>query len=283
MIRTKIVAVRPRRVVFVVGTQINGAPHLGTNIVQTSAFLLAKFARRVLAAGRTFVSNAPSSAATRLARRVYDPLVDLNVLARLAAVADGQFGYLTHAQSSAVAPTGDLRQLSTVGLAEELSPSVMRLRAGGRHPVPRLYAAWLDLDPATPAWERVAPQCGVVSHAAAARLWGVSAGPGSAAEFTVPHRPAGPEPSGVSLHVGALAEHQWVERHGLPVTTPAQTLADLAATGRLDGAELGRVAWAMMSAGHVSEDALAAGLGPNHPHPSANLRQWLDAADHLDG
>ncbi|HEU5111021.1 MAG TPA: ASCH domain-containing protein, partial [Micromonosporaceae bacterium] len=31
---------------FVVGTQINGAPHLGTNLVQTAAFLLAKTARR---------------------------------------------------------------------------------------------------------------------------------------------------------------------------------------------------------------------------------------------
>lgn len=47
MIRPKVVANRPKRVVFVVGTQINGAPHLGTNIVQTSAFLLAKLARRV--------------------------------------------------------------------------------------------------------------------------------------------------------------------------------------------------------------------------------------------
>ncbi|MGH3404695.1 MAG: ASCH domain-containing protein [Streptosporangiaceae bacterium] len=46
MIRPKVVASRPGRIVFVVGTQINGAPHLGTNIVQTSAFLLAKLARR---------------------------------------------------------------------------------------------------------------------------------------------------------------------------------------------------------------------------------------------
>jgi ASC-1-like (ASCH) protein len=37
---------RPRRIEFVVGTQINGAPHLGTNLVQATAFLLAKAARR---------------------------------------------------------------------------------------------------------------------------------------------------------------------------------------------------------------------------------------------
>jgi ASC-1-like (ASCH) protein len=46
MVRPKMVANRPKRIVFVVGTQINGAPHLGTNIVQTSAFLLARLARR---------------------------------------------------------------------------------------------------------------------------------------------------------------------------------------------------------------------------------------------
>ncbi len=46
MIRPQVIAKRPQRIVFVVGTQINGAPHLGTNIVQTSAFLLAKLARR---------------------------------------------------------------------------------------------------------------------------------------------------------------------------------------------------------------------------------------------
>ncbi|MFI7074952.1 hypothetical protein [Micromonospora sediminicola] len=208
--------------------------------------------------------------------------MNLDVLARLADVADGQFGYLTHTQSTNVISPGDLQQLSAAGLVEDVSATVVRFRAGGRHPVPRLYAAWLDLDPATPGWERVPPECGVVSHAAAARLWGVGAGPGPEVEFTVPRRPATPVPPGVLLHIGALAEHQRTERHGMPVTTPEQTLRDLAATGRLDGAELGRVAWALMSTGQVSEDTLAAGLSPDHPDPSATLRQWLDAADHFD-
>ncbi|MGH3937370.1 MAG: ASCH domain-containing protein [Pseudonocardiaceae bacterium] len=46
LLRPRILAARPSRIEFVVGTQINGAPHLGTNLVQTSAFLLAKIARR---------------------------------------------------------------------------------------------------------------------------------------------------------------------------------------------------------------------------------------------
>ncbi|MCK2245272.1 MULTISPECIES: ASCH domain-containing protein [unclassified Crossiella] len=46
LLRPRVLAARPKRIEFVVGTQINGAPHLGTNLVQTAAFLLAKIARR---------------------------------------------------------------------------------------------------------------------------------------------------------------------------------------------------------------------------------------------
>lgn len=46
VLRPRVHAMRPKRIEFVVGTQINGAPHLGTNLVQTTAFLLAKIARR---------------------------------------------------------------------------------------------------------------------------------------------------------------------------------------------------------------------------------------------
>jgi ASC-1-like (ASCH) protein len=63
MIRPKVIANRPQRIVIVVGTQINGAPHLGTNIVQASAFLLAKLARRAFSVDTavrfTALDNAP--------------------------------------------------------------------------------------------------------------------------------------------------------------------------------------------------------------------------------
>jgi hypothetical protein len=38
MIRPRLQATRPERVALCVGTQINGAPHLGTSLVQTAAF-----------------------------------------------------------------------------------------------------------------------------------------------------------------------------------------------------------------------------------------------------
>jgi ASC-1-like (ASCH) protein len=46
MVRPRIEATRPDRVALCVGTQINGAPHLGTALVQTAAFLLAKAVKR---------------------------------------------------------------------------------------------------------------------------------------------------------------------------------------------------------------------------------------------
>lgn len=36
VLRPRVHAARPSKIVFVVGTQINGAPHLGTNLVQTA-------------------------------------------------------------------------------------------------------------------------------------------------------------------------------------------------------------------------------------------------------
>ncbi|WP_255218810.1 ASCH domain-containing protein [Actinomadura formosensis] len=46
MVRPRLQATNPDRVTFCVGTQINGAPHLGTSLVHTAAFLLAKATKR---------------------------------------------------------------------------------------------------------------------------------------------------------------------------------------------------------------------------------------------
>lgn len=46
MVRPRLHATNPDRVAFCVGTQINGAPHFGTSLVQTAAFLLAKATKR---------------------------------------------------------------------------------------------------------------------------------------------------------------------------------------------------------------------------------------------
>ncbi|MGW1376101.1 hypothetical protein ACWD6P_17745 [Streptomyces sp. NPDC002446] len=49
LIRAQVGSVQPRRIACVVGTQINGSPHLGTALVQAAAFLLAQQAHRTWA------------------------------------------------------------------------------------------------------------------------------------------------------------------------------------------------------------------------------------------
>jgi hypothetical protein len=45
LLRARIALKRPKRVDFIVGTQINGTPHLGTNLTQCAAFVLAREVR----------------------------------------------------------------------------------------------------------------------------------------------------------------------------------------------------------------------------------------------
>ncbi|MDJ1131423.1 hypothetical protein [Streptomyces iconiensis] len=45
VLRARLLADRPERVALYAGVQINGAPHVGTNVMQTAAFLLAQAAR----------------------------------------------------------------------------------------------------------------------------------------------------------------------------------------------------------------------------------------------
>src|SRR5262245_35630858 len=68
LLRPRIFLARPSRIKFVVGTQINGPPHIGTSLVQASAFAIAQVARQVFAlpTSVTFgaLDNAPSKVVT---------------------------------------------------------------------------------------------------------------------------------------------------------------------------------------------------------------------------
>lgn len=65
ILRPRVLATRPSRIEFVVGSQINGAPHLGTNLVQAAAFLLAKTARREFSIDTVVRFGALDNAPTR--------------------------------------------------------------------------------------------------------------------------------------------------------------------------------------------------------------------------
>jgi hypothetical protein len=146
-------------------------------------------------------------------------------------------------------------QLRTIGL----SPVAIerRIAAGSLHARHRgVYCvghALLGVDGRR--WAAVLA-CGpgaVLSHASAAHAWGIIDSPTASVHVTVPNR-SGRRHSGILIHrPRTLPADETTELDGLPITTPARTLLDLAATGlrgraleaTLDQAELrSRVDWA---------------------------------------
>ncbi|MFJ8746280.1 hypothetical protein ACIRL2_43895 [Embleya sp. NPDC127516] len=144
---------------------------------------------------------------------------------------------------------------------------------------PRLRAAWLLLDPARPGWERDLPAAGVVSYGSASRVHGLGDLPGPGPEFTLPPGTSVPEPaeSRTTVHVAGLAPTEWQLVDGLPVTTPARTLRDLASVSTVDQDTLGRVASSIVR--RKSRDARGTGRGarraPGRKGRDADGRRWL--------
>jgi ASC-1-like (ASCH) protein len=62
LLRPRIALKRPKRVEFVVGTQINGTPHLGTNLAQCAAFVLAREIRNIFSVETSVLFNALDNA-----------------------------------------------------------------------------------------------------------------------------------------------------------------------------------------------------------------------------
>lgn len=86
-------------------------------------------------------------------------------------------------------------------------------------PIPdhmELRAAWLQLVPGLPAWERTARE-GVVSHRSAAAMYGLGHLPADQHEFTVPKRRQTRRPD-VRIHLRTLTDAEWTGLRGLPVT-----------------------------------------------------------------
>ncbi len=88
-----------------------------------------------------------------------------------------------------------------------------------------LLAAWLQLAPAVPAWER-RPDQGIVSHRSAASLYGLGHLPADTHEFTVTGRKQSRRPD-VRIHQRVISAGEWTRLGGLIVTRPARIASDL--------------------------------------------------------
>lgn len=110
-----------------------------------------------------------------------------------------------------------------------MTHGVYRVRGSGAPDHVGLRAAWLMLDPAVPAWDRLGdPMVAVVSHASAAELYGVGDLRADVHEFTFPVRRQTRRPD-VRLHRGRVPGEHRVILQGLPVTRAGWMIGDLLA------------------------------------------------------
>jgi predicted transcriptional regulator of viral defense system len=145
---------------------------------------------------------------------------------RLADLAEDQYGLLTRRQAEGAGISqATITRLVNHGLLDRVTHGVYRLVGTAPADHQELRAAWLQLAPETPTWER-RPAQGVVSFRSAAALYGIGHLPADRHEFTLPGRRQTRRPD-VRLHVARLDDREWTVLRGLLVTRPARTAADL--------------------------------------------------------
>jgi hypothetical protein len=148
---------------------------------------------------------------------------------KLASLAEDQWGLLTRRQAEgAGVSSATMQRLSAdESVLDRIAHGVYHLAGAPLPDHVGLRSAWLQLAPASLAWERDAEQ-GTVSHRSAADLWELGHLPADRHEFILPGRRQTRQ-SGVRIHRGQVKGGEWVYLRGLPVTSPARTAADLLA------------------------------------------------------
>jgi hypothetical protein len=155
------------------------------------------------------------------------------VASEVASLAASQWGLVTAAQASAAGISRmQLTRMVDAGLLDRVMHGVYATPGVQGDQRLTLRAAWLTIDPGTAAEKRMAnlPTAGVVSHASAAQLLGLGDLVADEHEFTVPHRHQSTR-AGVRVRKGVLEPGEVTIADGLPVTTPARTIADLLMVG----------------------------------------------------
>ncbi len=149
------------------------------------------------------------------------------MLGRLAEMAEEQWGLITRRQVLGLGVSRRTldRLIAREGVLQKVAHGVYRLRGAPPPDHEALRAAWLQLAPDVPVWERVEAQ-GVVSHRSAADMYGLGHLPEEGHEFTVAARYQPRRPD-VRMHRRKLTDTEWNILRGLPVTRPARIVSDL--------------------------------------------------------
>jgi putative AbiEi antitoxin of type IV toxin-antitoxin system len=162
-------------------------------------------------------------------RGIMQHMPQYTTLGPLARLAEEQWGLVTRRQAAeaGVPETTFERVIADGSILERVANGVYRYTGA---PIPDhldLRAAWLQLAPDVPAWERT-PDQGLVSHRSAASLYGLGHLPADVHEFTVGKRKQ-TRRADVRLHRRDPSKIKGSVLHGLPVTRPSVIAADLLA------------------------------------------------------
>src|SRR5439155_21304682 len=149
-------------------------------------------------------------------------------LQRLRDLAEGQWGLVTLQQANITGvDSRALLRLAHGGLLERVAHGVYRVRGASEPDHLALRAAWLQLDPSRPAWQRLDdPETGIVSHTSAASLYGVGDLRSDVHEFTVLNRRQ-TRRQDVRLHRGRVPNEEQIVLRGLPTTRAGRMVGDL--------------------------------------------------------
>lgn len=165
------------------------------------------------------------------------------------------------AEHAGVSPA-TLQRLASESVLERVAQGVYHLSGSPSPDHLELRAAWLQLAPDVPAWERTSRE-GVASHRSAADLYGLGHLPADRHEFTLPVRRQSRRPD-VRLHQRGLTDSEWISLRGLPVTRPARIAADLIAD-REDPEAVGHVIADAIRSVHDYPGTFADALAPHAP------------------
>jgi hypothetical protein len=181
---------------------------------------------------------------------------------RVRDIAEGQWGLFTLRQATnAGIGWRSVARLAADGRIERVTHGVYRVRGGAEPDHLGLRAAWLQLDPARPAWERLNdPDVAVVSHASAASLYGVGDLRADTHEFTLPQRRQTRRPD-VRLHRGRVPASHRVLQGGLPTTTAGWMVGDLLADN-VDADAVAQIAAEVLDRGLDYPRVVAESLAP---------------------
>ena len=150
-------------------------------------------------------------------------MMPLDTLDKLYQIAEAQAGYFTTGQAEAAGVDRPrLSRFAAAGRLQRVRRGVYRLTHFPRSRYEDLFIAWLETGPDS-----------AISHDSALALYDLSDALPAAIHVTVP-RTASRRRHALRLHTSQISREEITSYEGLPVTTVARTIADVALAGLSD-------------------------------------------------